>query len=937
MLPSRLLFVSLVLALTASLGSQCQSQKLHEDAGNALFTSPQVDGLALSNDGSRLYVPKTMSNVVKVIDTASRSVTQVIPVGVDPVSVEMRPDGNELWVANHVSDSISVIDTNPASPTFHEVVGTIQDLDANGVSAFDEPVDVAFASNSKAYVSLSSRNDIAVIDVATRSISKRVHITAQEPRALAVAGGRLYVAAFESGNQSEVSACPNGNVDGEPPENCTLGIAELAQFVIDPNIPGATKNIVIDPDVPDRDLFWFDTTDESPVNSVEHVGTLLYGLAVSSNGTVFVAQTGARNADNGIDGANLIDLQNRIFLNQIAVVDCSGGGSCSFDPATDVHDLEESPGTSVTTPLATPYAIAVSGDDSTLVVTAAASSRIATIDATNPGLSGILGTVDVGDIPRSVELVSDGTGAPQTAYVLNNLGNTISVVDVSEPTNLSVTATIGLGGASIPLEVRRGRIAFNDADASDSGTFACASCHPDGNTDQLLWRIGGACFFGACSGDDEPRTTMPIRGLDNTLPLHWDGTLGDPFGGGNGAVGGGGSGGTDCSLGGPDGDHDCFRDLVNESLAGVMCDQSGGCGVGPSGLAGRLSEQEREDMAFFLESVWYPPARERRVDDTLSASAANGFRDFFMDQGGGGPSTCADSQAGCHALPLMADTNSATLNGFDVPTMRGLNDRFLQFSLGVSAADESLKANADPAFPYSASDGLEENVVFGAAFPLVFTPVYGVGPTDIFQMVEEAGTGTSGALGRQIQLEGVSTDYALLSDLEAADERGGINLRGDGVFNGTPRTVSYLGSGLYQVGPDVLSRAQLEAEVDAGNLRAVLTGLLPLNFGSSTHPQPFIAPPVGAGPTGNPNLDFSDPLPVVGTGVRLDAIVLVDGAPVGGSVSCTQIGDFCADGNMSIDFAAGVSNGMHLVQLQNPKGPLSNELPVCEGPTGGCN
>ena len=55
---------------------------------------------------------------------------------------------------------------------------------------------------------------------------------------------------------------------------------------------------------------------------------------------------------------------------------------------------------------------------------------------------------------------------------------------------------------------------------------------------------------------------MPIRGLKNTLPLHWDGTLGDPFGGGNGAVGLGGAGGTDCSLGDADGDHDCFLDLV---------------------------------------------------------------------------------------------------------------------------------------------------------------------------------------------------------------------------------------------------------------------------------------------------------------------------------------------------------------------------------------
>jgi hypothetical protein len=164
-----------------------------------------------------------------------------------------------------------------------------------------------------------------------------------------------------------------------------------------------------------------------------------------------------------------------------------------------------------------------------------------------------------------------------------------------------------------------------------------------------------------------------------------------------------------------------------------------------------------------------------------------------------------------------------------------------------------------------------------------------------------------------------------------------VNLRGDGVFDSTPVTITYdSDAGLYQVGGSSLSRAQLESEVDAGDLRGLLTAFLPLNFGTGTHPQPVIAPPAGSGSTGNPDLDFSDPLPVIGTGVRVDAIVFVDGLPVGGSVSCTAIGDLCIDGGMSIDFASGLSNGMHLVQLQNPKGPLSNEVPVCQGPAGGC-
>ena len=67
---------------------------------------------------------------------------------------------------------------------------------------------------------------------------------------------------------------------------------------------------------------------------------------------------------------------------------------------------------------------------------------------------------------------------------------------------------------------------------------------------------------------------MPVRGLRDSLPLHWDGTLGDPFGGPDGSVGSGGNTGTSCSAGNS---HGCFRHLVDGSLSGVMCDQTPSC------------------------------------------------------------------------------------------------------------------------------------------------------------------------------------------------------------------------------------------------------------------------------------------------------------------------------------------------------------------------
>ena len=114
--------------------------------------------------------------------------------GIDPVSLALRPDGRELWVANHVSDSVSVIDTNLESRTYLRVVDTVQDFDLRAkATRFDEPVGIAFANNEKAYVALSSENKIAIIDVRSRKVRRHLNITAQDPRAIVVRNGKLYV------------------------------------------------------------------------------------------------------------------------------------------------------------------------------------------------------------------------------------------------------------------------------------------------------------------------------------------------------------------------------------------------------------------------------------------------------------------------------------------------------------------------------------------------------------------------------------------------------------------------------------------------------------------------------------------------------------------------------------------------------------------------
>ena len=239
-------------------------------------------------------------------------------------------------------------------------------------------------------------------------------------------------------------------------------------------------------------------------------------------------------------------------------------------------------------------------------------------------------------------------------------------------------------------------------------------------------------------------------------------------------------------------------------------------------------------------------------------------------------------------------------------------------------------------FPWDPANGYDERVTFAAAFPIFF-PVYQVNPIDIFKMFEQASTGTSGALGRQVTLNGASTDYVLLNDLEIADAKDVVNLRGDGVLNGTPVTVSYLaGPDLYQVASRQLTRAQLETEVGAGDLLATLTAYLPLNHG--THPMPLLSViNLGDGTTGNPDLPVlpgDNPMDLVGIDVHQDAQILVDGDVVSGTLACVSGGSFtpfCDSESVEIGLTVVPATGLHLLQVQNPLGPLSPELPICVG------
>ena len=906
--------------------SSIESIREPSEIGNRSYMSPHASPIAVSDHF--VFAVNTPADTLDIIDKASAAVVHRVNVGIDPVSVAVRPDAKEVWVANHISDSVSVVDIEPGSPTYLQVVATIQAFEKGSrATYFDEPVGIAFASNEKAYIALSAENEIAVIDVPTRKLVKRLEIVGQDPRAISVRGDRLYVIPFESNNQTQLSG---GKQEAIGSDLVTFDAWDHSISNNNVLSLGHVVDIIKHPEVPDRDLFVFDTKTDELIEVVDSIGTLLYGVAVDSKGRVFVAQTDARNDVNGRAGTKkhgLAELENRAFLNQITRIEFNG----SKASPPEFIDLEPAPPAEIdaATALATPFAIAVSDDDQILVASAAGSDKVFTVD---PNTGQVLGRVKVDSVPRGIALESEKTGKASRAWVHNSIANTVSIVELKNPAKPIVTKTIALEDPT-PAEYKKGRAVFNSARASTSGTFSCASCHPDGHTDQLLWVLKTPVVTG---GDQiMPRSTMPLRGLRDTAPFHWDGIPGDPYGGNNSA-----------SIHAhvePNSDPDVpvstVRNVVDGSLSSTMT--SVGLNViNDEGKPGALSGVERDALSQFLLDIPFPPAQRRAYTNVLSQEAKKGF-ELFHISGDDDPSKVRFNVCGnCHRMPYLVSTNTPG-TGMDAPTWRGAYDRWLILPQG------RLNIIEFPFFRRIAEGGLDEERIWRMSWGsrARFNPVW--------KMVLEGSTGVSGALGRQLTLNRSTAksrrSIDLLKALEGSSAEGAVVLQVDGTFldrdSSTPVQLQFdeaFEGGKYR-------KIDTESKVSTTNIvtsrsfqfgesysREELLNLAEQEFfvgtftarHASDHrdqaPQPALWTKGSLhAQRGHQKFPFlykgNLQMSISGRHVVESAVVIVDGRRVAGSV------EIDGDG-VEIELMELPPEGLHMLQVQNPNGLFSNDF-----------
>ena len=419
---------------------------------------PSPDDLVISPDGTRLYAVLSGTGEVVAIDTAKRAIAGRVPVGKVPRGIAITPDGARLYVTNSWADTISEIDA-----------ATMQPL--RTLPAGFEPTGIAFDGRGTLYVANRLSDDVAVVDLASGAITRR----------LISAHGASYAAASADGSRIFVTHIyPMLGQFRTPPRS------EIAE--IDAHTQIVTNRIAL-PDAAG-----------------------VFHLTISRDGRLGLAAL--------LRPRNLVPLAHVehgwAFGDSLAVFgeDIGGVVQLPLDAIEDYFSL--------------PFGVAIAPDKKRAYVSASGSNEVAVLDlarlvaaARSPSavrmandLSAasryVIARIPVGRNPRNIALSSDGA----TLWVANRLDDSISIIDTAR---MAVTGGIALGGPATLTAERRGERLFYSSAVAFGNSFGCANCHLDSTFDGLNWDLEPD-GFGIDIVDNRA-----LEDIADTSPFKWNG------------------------------------------------------------------------------------------------------------------------------------------------------------------------------------------------------------------------------------------------------------------------------------------------------------------------------------------------------------------------------------------------------------------------------
>lgn len=420
----------------------------------------------LSPDGTLLYVVCEDDDSLLTVNVKMQRVVSKVKVGHKPKDVTVAPDGKTLYVTNEWNDTVSEIDAAKFA-----VKRTL----ATGWGPIGVTTD---RSGKTLYVANSISNDVSVIDLSKGAEIKR----------LASWRSPHYVALSRDGRHVFVANLLGrlGPQD-EPP------VSELT--VID------TRTQKVSQRVPVPGVLELRHIAEAPA---QDGGYLLVPFMRPKNLNPLIQVSGGW-----------------ILTHGVLVLKRGAAGS-------DLREAKQVLLDDVDAYYAGPNGIAITPDGRRALVASSEADVVAVIDTAKlwkrvKEIAGeqLANRLDsartfverrllTGANPNGVVIAPDG----QTAYVVNRLDDSLTVVDVARG---RVRGTIALGGPQEATQLRRGERLFHSAKFCFQGQFACITCHPDNHIDGVAWNLETPQL-----GRDRV-ANRTLRGVAETAPYKWNG------------------------------------------------------------------------------------------------------------------------------------------------------------------------------------------------------------------------------------------------------------------------------------------------------------------------------------------------------------------------------------------------------------------------------
>ena len=618
------------------------------------FEEAPIHPMELSSDRSELWAANLADARVSVFDVSnpsapdSPSLAAEIAVGLGPVTIRRRPKQTvvvepgeilpfglvseteplptvtvkEMWVVCQSSNSVFIID----EPT-RRVVDVVR--------VAHEPSDLVFNDlGTKAFVTLSASNQIAIINANTRKVTDRIEfqselplgsgisIHAEEPTSLLFEDGELLVLSNLSGN-------------GTTFDELDLNTTQEPELILNLwNIYNSAPGL---PEPPDRDIFRFDVSDPTADGTVVgwRFGTLNFDLERDPLGELVVSNM---DMANDVLPGEFLYKEARFAQHRIStwVEDTSATSNTSiqhFDlnDSANVDAALHAQGYSCSMPTE----MAWGADGNRLYVACYGTHNVAVVDYPMTTVlaelrSGATATSRIGFGPRGLVLDEER----DRVYVHNRGDHTLQVY-AANPAPGTVNGplkTVPIGFDITPANIEAGRFHFTNAKNSTFGTESCNTCHVDAHFDGVAWDLSD--FTGDLPTQPVGRdvkllkVTMSLRGIEETPPFHWRGDRADL-----------------------------------KSFAPAFAGLLGGTEPG---------ERELQEIDDFIFSISYRPNPGQRFDRAYTPTAIDGLGCFTFQPahdvstdtlGATMDTTCED----CHGMAGFSATNNQINNDVGPP------------------------------------------------------------------------------------------------------------------------------------------------------------------------------------------------------------------------------------------------------------------------------